>query len=96
MSSAYMYQLPENIISETLTAQLSNSASFGLEAKATFAAPSKVGVGARWGAMLGRKRDRSDKRSTQFKRRILLVAFEAEQWLVGDAEYGDPRNQLGR
>ena len=95
-SSAYSYELPEKVISDTSKAERSESFSYGIQTDAKLSTPSPVGIGAHLAAAfgVGRKRDRS--RTTNFKRRIMLVAFEGGYWLVGDAEYGDPRNEDGR
>ena len=97
-SSAYSYELPEKVISDISKTEHSGSFSYGVQADAKLSAPSYVGIGTRLGAAFRgtRKRDRSDGRTTKFKRRIMLVAFHGAHWLVGDAEYGDPRNELGR
>ena len=97
-TSAYSYQLPDSVISDTSSAEFSSNTSSNVEAKAKMATPSILGAatGLASAFHFNWKRSRSDNRRTKYKRRIMLVAFHGANWLVGDAEHGDPRNEFGR
>jgi hypothetical protein len=95
-SSAYSYELPEKVFSDTSKEEHSASFSYDIQTGTKLATSSTAGIGAHLSAVFGGGRKRDHSRTKNFKRRIMLVAFEGGYWVVGDAEYGDPRNEHGR
>jgi hypothetical protein len=100
LSGAYCYQLPDEVITDQYLLASSEQRERGFEtgANLNFKARLKDRVEFVFKGKSSRTSAAKDGQShnTKGKRRVMLISCNGKYWVVGDDEYGDPRNPGGR
>jgi hypothetical protein len=98
LSDAYSFELPDAIVEESSSFEAAQRQTIDGEGELSCGAETKgmnILGGLKFKASAKKGAKQQNIITGKRKRRVMLISCNGEHWIVGDDEYGDPRNKHG-